>query len=94
MMSCTAYREVELPQGSVSKRGFKSQWILKRGVSNSNPAAYVASVSVRFKSKERGTRNKDRAKNGASKTENPLPRSLFAPKPNGKACRAGYQSCC
>ena len=30
--------------------------------------AYVASVSVRFKSKERGTRVKDRAKNGVSKT--------------------------
>ena len=29
---------------------------------------YVASVSVQFKSKERGTRVKDRAKNGASKT--------------------------
>ena len=29
--------------------------------------AYVASVSVRFRSKERGTRVKDRAKNGASK---------------------------
>ena len=30
--------------------------------------AYVASVSVRFRSKERGTRVKDRAKNVASKT--------------------------
>ena len=29
--------------------------------------AWVASVSVRFRSKERGTRVKDRAKNGASK---------------------------
>ena len=29
--------------------------------------AYVASVSVRFRSKERGTRVKDRAKNDASK---------------------------
>ena len=26
----------------------------------------------------------------AIKTENPLPRSLFAPKPNGNACLAGY----
>ena len=25
----------------------------------------------------------------AIKTENPLPRSLFAPKPNGNACYAG-----
>ena len=30
--------------------------------------AYVASVSVQFRSKERGTRVKDRAKNGVSKT--------------------------
>ena len=27
----------------------------------------------------------------AIKTEAPLPRSLFAPKPNGNACNAGYQ---
>ena len=47
----------------------------------------VASVSVRFRSKERGTRVKDRA----IKTENTLPRSLFAPKPNGNACYAGYK---
>ena len=73
--------------------------------------AWVASVSVRFRSKKRGTRVKDRAKNGASKkaekrgrflplplpplsffafrftsraakTEDPLPRSFFAPKPD------------
>ena len=47
----------------------------------------VASVSVRFRSKERGTRVKDRA----IKTENTLPRSLFTPKPNGNACYAGYK---
>ena len=47
----------------------------------------VASVSVRFRSKERGTRVKDRA----IKTENTLPRSLFAPKPNENACYAGYK---
>ena len=70
--------------------------------------ACVASVSVWFRSKERGTRVKDRAKNGASKrvgrgsffgscfisraakTENPVPRSFFVPKPNGNACYAGY----
>ena len=67
--------------------------------------AYVASVSVRFRSKERGTRVKDRAKNDASKragrewlsfhfprgqTENPVPRSFFAPKLNGSASHAGY----
>ena len=58
------------------------------------PVACLASVSVLFRSKERGTRAKDRAKNGASKrTENPLPRSLFAPKQNGNACYAGYISC-
>ena len=57
--------------------------------------ACVESVSVRFRSKEQGTRVKDRAKNGsrlislAIKTETPLPRSLFAPKPNGNACYAG-----
>ena len=80
--------------------------------------ACVASVSVRFRSKERGTRVKDREKNSASKragrgwatgldplplfhffgprfisrtakTENPVPRSFFAPKPNGNACYAG-----
>ena len=69
--------------------------------------ASVASVSVRLRSKERGTRVKDHAKNSASKraplsffgscfisrvakTENPVPRSFFAPKPNGNACYAGY----
>ena len=81
--------------------------------------------SMPFRSNERGTRVKDRAKNGASKragkgwgrkkkesflslplpslsffssrfisravkTEN-LPRSFFAPKPNGNACYAGYR---
>ena len=82
--------------------------------------ACVASVSVRSLSKDRGTRVKDRAKNGGSKragrgwvsflpsplppppsffgssfisravkTENPLPRSFFAPNPNGNACYEG-----
>ena len=63
--------------------------------------AYVASVSVRFRSKERETRVKDCTKNGtskragsrfisrAAKTENSVPRSFFAPKPNGNACYAG-----
>ena len=54
-------------------------------------------VSVRFRSKELGTRVKDRAKSffgsrfisRAVKTESPLPRSFFAPKPNGNACYAG-----
>ena len=50
---------------------------------------------MRFRSKERGTRVKDRAKNvsflisRAAKAENPVPRSFFAPKPNGNACYAG-----
>ena len=55
-------------------------------------------VSVRFRGKELGTRVKDRAKSffgsrfisRAVKTESPLPRSFFAPKPNGNACYAGY----
>ena len=56
--------------------------------------ACLASVSVRFRSKERGKRVNDRATNEAFisrsvKTENPLPRSFFAPKPNGNACYAG-----
>ena len=29
----------------------------------------------------------------AAKTENPVPRSFFAPKPNGNACYAGYMLC-
>ena len=53
--------------------------------------ACVASVFVRFRSKKRGSRVKDRAKSSrfrsifrAVKTENPVPRSFFALKPNGK----------
>ena len=69
--------------------------------------ACVASVSVRFRRKERGTRVKDREKSGASKragslfgshfisravkTESPLPQYFFDPKPNGNACYAGLQ---
>ena len=48
-----------------------------------------------------GSKNEEREsktarKNGscfisrAAKTENPVPRSFFAPKPNGNACYAGY----
>ena len=56
--------------------------------------SYVSLRSKRF-CEERGKRVKDRAKNGsrlissAIKTENPLPRSLFAPKSNANACYAG-----
>ena len=91
---------------------------------STSSVACVASVSVRFRSKERGTRVKDRAKmawvkerggsgqerketflplplpplsffgscfiSRAAKTENPVPWSFFAPKPNGNACYAGY----
>ena len=58
-------------------------------------AACVAGVFVRFRSKERGKRVKDRAKNGsllisrAAKTDSPVPRSIFAPKRNGHACYTG-----
>ena len=63
--------------------------------------ACVASVSVRFRRKERGTRVKDREKSGASKRalvsflarsipQSPLPPYFFAPKTNGNACYAGY----
>ena len=73
--------------------GFSDRDPLKRA---GNFVACVASVSVRFRSKERGTRVKDRAKNGsrfiskAVKTENRLPRSFFALKLNGNACYEGY----
>ena len=59
--------------------------------------ACVASVSVRFRRKERRTRVKDREKSGsrfisrAVKTESPRPRYFFALKPNGNACYAGYK---
>ena len=53
-----------------------------------------------FRSKERGTRVKDRAKNGAFfysrsisrslKAETHFPLSFFAPKPNGNSFYAGY----
>ena len=62
--------------------------------------ACVASVSVRFRSKERGTRVKDSEKNGSGlisrtvKTENPIPPLFFAPKLNGNPCYAGYRVYC
>ena len=40
---------------------------------------YIKSYQPRFQSKERG----------AAKTENPVPRSSFAPKPHGNACYVG-----
>ena len=56
--------------------------------------ACVASVSVRFRSKERGTRVKDRANMARVKErggdENPVPRSFCAPKSNENASYAGY----
>ena len=62
--------------------------------------ACVASVSVRFRSKERGTRVKDSEKNGSRlisrtvKTENPIPPLFFAPKLNRNPCYAGYRVYC
>ena len=54
--------------------------------------ACVASLSVRFRSKERGTRVKDRAKTAQVKERRGggQNRSFFAPKPNGNACYVGY----
>ena len=53
--------------------------------------ACIASVSVRFQSKQRGSRVKDLAKSSRSrssfravKTENPVPLSFFALKSSGK----------
>ena len=60
-------------------------------------AYYILSLGRLWYNKTIRTRNKSQghAKNGASKraakTENPVPRSFFAPKPNGNACYAGYQ---
>ena len=55
----------------------KNQW-LKVKVDVNIILAHVASVSVRFRSKERGTRVKDRMKNWAAKTKNPVPLPFFA----------------
>ena len=51
--------------------------------------ACVASVSVRFRRKERGTRVKNRTEKGTAKTEKSRSRSFFDPKPNGNSCYAG-----
>ena len=75
--------------------------IIDKNCSVAIQLACVASVTVRFSRKERGTRVKDRKKSGplslfgsrfisrAVKTESPL-RYFFARKPNGNACYAGY----
>ena len=61
--------------------------------------ACVASVSVRFRSKERGTRVKDCAKNGScfisrvAKTENPVLRSFFPPKPTKTLATQAKTAC-
>ena len=55
----------------------KNQW-LKVKVDVNRLLARVASVSGRFRSKDQRTRVKDRTKNWAAKTENPVPRSFFA----------------
>ena len=108
-------RERHLTTG---KRAKRTKLAFRFPISRSTigQVACVASVSVRFRRKERGTRVKDREKSGASKrtgrgwvlpplslfgsrfisravkTESPLPRYFFAPKPNGNACYAGYWS--
>ena len=57
--------------------------------------AGVANVSVRYSKQRTRTRVKDSAKmasrfiSRAAKTENPVPQSFFALKPNGNACYAG-----
>ena len=53
--------------------------------------ACVASVSVRFRSKERRTRvTRFISRAVSAKNPVPRPRSFFAPKPSGNACYAGY----
>ena len=39
--------------------------------------------------KDRAREKKARSISRATKTENPVPRSFLAPKPNGNACYAG-----
>ena len=75
------YRKLKLSPSSVPS------------LSSKKNVACVASVSGRFRIKERRTRVKDRAKNGTSKRafhfSRGQNRSFFAPKPNGNACYAG-----
>ena len=80
------YRKLKLPPSSVPS-------VPPSSLSSKKNVACVASVSGRFRIKERRTRVKDRAKNGTSKRafhfSRGQNRSFFAPKPNGNACYAG-----
>ena len=128
-LRCSKVRYVEpvMPPGLLNS-GAIYCWQVKSVNIKTITVACVANVSVRFRSKERGKRVKDRAKNGlskragrgwgrkegnflpspsppplsffgsclisrAAKTENPVPRSFFTPKPKGNACYAGYYYC-
>ena len=55
--------------------------------------AYVASVSVRFRSKERGTRVKDRAKNDASKRAGREWLSFHFPRGQNRKSRSSVFFC-
>ena len=55
--------------------------------------AYVASVSVRFRSKERGTRAKDRAKNDASKRAGREWLSFHFPRGQNRKSRSSVFFC-
>ena len=69
--------------------------VLARDYTVTTVLACVASVSVRCRSKERGTSVKDRAKNGASKRAGRGWIFLCSEtRPNGNACHAGYYSPC
>ena len=86
-------RQIKRPETIIKSR---EEFSVSKDVrENALALVCVASVSVQFRRKERGTRVKDREKSGsrfishAVKTESPLPRYFFAPKPNGNACYAG-----
>ena len=58
--------------------------ICSRGDQVPDIIACVASVSVLFRESKTAQHSR------AAKTENPVPRSIFAPKQHGNACYAGY----
>ena len=58
--------------------------ICPRGDKVPDIIACVASVSVLFRESKTAQHSR------AAKTENPVPRSIFAPKQHGNACYAGY----
>ena len=77
------YDILNLDKFGAQKRGTPFYWII---LNFRVLLACVASVSVRLRSKEWGSRVKDRAKNDASQNR----KSSFALKPNWNACYAGY----